>query len=106
MDRNGYNKSILATTAGVCYVCGSNCETARHEVYEGNGTRALSKRYGLWINICPSCHQYIHEHPKSDKAVDLKDDARAAFIAAGHTPAEFQRIFITGNIKWWEIDNG
>ena len=51
-------------------------------------------------------NQYIHENPKSDKAVDLKDDARAAFIAAGHTPAEFTRIFITGNIKWWEIDNG
>lgn len=104
MDRNGYNDSIMETTAGVCYVCEKYCETARHEVYEGIGTRALSKRYGLWVNICPSCHQFIHDNPKSKKAADLKADARNAFIAEGHTPDEFRKIFITGNIKWWEIE--
>lgn len=106
MDRNGYNDSIMATTAGVCYLCGRNCATARHEVFYGTGTRALSKRYGLWINICPDCHEFLHANPESKKAEQVRDEARDAFIAEGHTPAEFTRIFITGNIKWWEIDNG
>lgn len=103
MDRNGYNNSIMATVAGVCYLCGRNCATARHEVYYGTGTRALSKRYGLWVNLCPWCHDYIHAEPESEKAAELKAEAREAFIAEGHTSAEFIRMFVTGNIKHWEI---
>lgn len=103
MGRNGYNKSILATTSGVCYICGEYCETARHEVYEGNGRRSLSKRYGLWVDICPECHTRVHAEPNWEKAVQLKEDAREAFLKDGHTQGEFTRIFVNGNIKWWEI---
>ena len=103
MDRNGYNKSILPTTEGVCFLCGKYCETARHEVFEGNGTRSFSKRYGLWVNICPECHARVHEHPEWKKAVQLKEDGRTAFLNEGHTQSEFIRIFVNGNIKWWEI---
>lgn len=103
MDRNGYNKSILATTDGVCYICGKYCETARHEIYGGAGTRSLSKRYGLWVNICPECHARVHADPSWGKAAQLRDDARMAFLKDGHTPAEFTRIFEIGNIKWWEL---
>ena len=104
MGRNGYNDSLLDTMPGVCYVCKSYCETARHEVFQGNGTRALSKRYGLWVNICPSCHDYIHNNPLSEDATDLKRDAEEEFLKAGHTPEQFRKIFITGNVKWWEIE--
>lgn len=103
MDRNGYNESIMATTAGECYLCPYVGDTARHEVFYGTGTRALSKRYGLWVNLCPRCHAEVHADPKGGKADTLDKDAREAFIAAGHSQAEFTRIFITGDIKWWEI---
>ena len=103
MDRNGYNPSIMATTAGECYLCGYEGETVRHEVFGGNGPRALSKRYGLWVNLCVRCHAEVHADPESEKAVTLDTDARAAFIAAGHSQAEFTRIFVIGNIKHWEI---
>ena len=104
MDRNGYNKSIMATTAGECYLCHRQCDTARHEVFGGCGTRTLSKRYGLWVNLCPRCHAEVHADPEGEKAVTLDTDAREAFMAEGHSEAEFIRIFVTGNIKHWEID--
>ena len=102
-DRNGYNKSIMATTAGECYLCGYEGETARHEVFYGTGARALSKHYGLWVNLCPRCHAEVHADPESEKAVTLDTDARAAFMAQGHSLAEFTRIFVIGNIKHWEL---
>ena len=103
MDRNGYNKSLLATTSGVCFVCGKYCDTARHEIFYGSGTRSLSKRYGLWVDLCPECHTRVHADPNWDKAVQLKEDAQEAFIQEGHTPDEFRQKFITGYIKHWEI---
>lgn len=103
MDRNGYNKSILATTDGVCFLCGKYCETARHEVYEGTGSRSLSKRYGLWVNLCPECHTRVHAEPEWERAVQLKEDARTAFLEEGHTSDEFIRIFEKGFVKNWEI---
>lgn len=104
MDRNGYRPSILATTAGECYLCHHVGDTARHEVYYGTGTRALSKRYGLWVDLCPRCHNQVHGDPDGEKAKVLRTDAERAFIAAGHSPAEFRRLFITGYVKWWEIE--
>lgn len=103
MDRNGYNKSIMATTAGECYLCHRQCDTARHEVFGGCGTRTLSKRYGLWVNLCPECHAKVHADPEGEWAVFLRERAQAAYIAEGHSPAEFTRIFVIGNIKWWEL---
>ena len=106
MDSNGYNKSLLNTEAGVCYICHCEVDTARHEVFGGNGTRAISKRYGLWVNLCPMCHEYIHRNPSSEKAAELRADAERAFIAAGHTPADFTDLFVIGNKKHWEIEDG
>ena len=101
---NGYNPSILATTQGVCYLCHKYRETARHEIYGGSGTRALSKRYGLWVNICPECHAEVHAYPDCEKAAQLREDALEAWTAEGRTPSEFTRIFVIGNIKHWEIE--
>lgn len=103
MDRNGYNPSILSTTAGVCFLCGYEGDTVRHEVFEGNGSRALSKRYGLWVNLCVRCHSAVHAEPQGEWAVALKKIAQAAFISEGHTQAEFIKVFETGNVKWWEL---
>ena len=102
MGSNGYKPSIMATTAGECYLCHFVGDTARHEVYYGTGTRELSKRYGLWVDLCPRCHDEVHAEPEGEKAKKLRTDAEQAFIAEGHSQAEFTRIFITGYIKWWE----
>lgn len=69
MDRNRYNKSILDTEDGICFICGREVETARHEIYFGSNRR-LSKRLGFWVNLCPCCHQYgdyaVHKCRETD----------------------------------------
>lgn len=103
MDSNGYNKSLLDTEYGVCYLCSYHGDTARHEIFYGTGTRALSKRFGLWINLCPRCHAEVHADKEGEKAMTLTEDAKTAFIAEGHTEYQFTEWFIKGNVKWWEV---
>ena len=103
MDRNGYNESLLDTEQGVCYLCHTDGQTVRHEIYQGTGERSLAKRYGLWVNLCPACHDEVHHEPKGEKAAKLDKDAEAAFLSSGHTEDEFIRIFKVGNIKHWEL---
>ena len=102
MDRNGYNKSILDTEAGTCYLCQQTGQTVRHEIYMGTGERRLSKKYGLWINLCPACHMEVHADLKGEKAVQLDKDGHAAFLAHVGCEDEFVRIFRRGCIKHWE----
>lgn len=56
MDRNGYNPSLFSTDEYECYVCGASGRCERHEVF-GGPNRTNSKKYGLWINVCPGCHR-------------------------------------------------
>ena len=84
MDSNGYNKSILNTHPGLCFLCGQRCETARHEIYPG-ATRKICKRMGLWINVCPSCHSRIH----AGGAEWLKEYTERAFLEQGGTMEEW-----------------
>lgn len=58
LDSNGYARSILHE--GDCIYC-RNSETVRHEVFRGKN-RSNSKKYGLWITVCPLCHMMIHNN--------------------------------------------
>lgn len=60
LDSNGYAPSIMGTYADECYVCGRGGEMARHEVIYGTAYRQISKEHGLWIYVCPRCHDRIH----------------------------------------------
>lgn len=61
MDRNGYNPSIYPV--GYCHICGSEGDLIRHEIF-GGSRRQLSKRLGLWVNLCPACHHAVHSRPE------------------------------------------
>ena len=77
LDRNGYAPSILNRKADLCQVCQRRMGVLqRHEVFHGSN-RQKSKRYGLWINVCHSCHYRIHN---GDGKLDrfLKEDAQKA----------------------------
>ena len=89
MDRNKYNKSILRTEQGECFVCGSSTETARHEVFYGTANRRISKMLGLWINICPACHDRVHRDRELD--LMLKKLAQVEFLKT-HDITEFVDI--------------
>lgn len=87
--RNNYNKSILRTEQGECFVCGSSTETARHEVFYGTANRKISKKLGLWINICPTCHDRVHRDRELD--LMLKKLAQVEFLKT-HDITEFTDI--------------
>lgn len=65
LDNNGYVESIMPINYGECFVCNGTKDLVRHEVFHGTANRILSKRFGLWVLICPERHAYVHQHPQS-----------------------------------------
>ena len=64
LDANGYAPSIIQPyESEVCFMCEVSGDLARHEIYNGNN-RQKSKAYGLWISLCPRCHNKVHSEPK------------------------------------------
>ena len=61
LDRNGYAPSVLNTEPGICFICLKHTDTARHEIFFGLANRTKSKNYGAWVNLCPKCHDRVHE---------------------------------------------
>jgi hypothetical protein len=70
LDSNGYAPSILHDKP-VCLICG-RYGTARHEVYFGSAYRAKSKRLGLWVTLCPWCHQNGVTAVHTNREADLR----------------------------------
>lgn len=68
LDQNGYAPSIMYLPndgdADGCFVCGNGGDLARHEIYFGTAYRNRSKELGLWIRVCPACHDEIHNGDK------------------------------------------
>ena len=59
LDKNGYAPSLFPHESFRCFSCGRFGETARHEIF-GGSRRSASKALGLWVNVCPACHNAIH----------------------------------------------
>ena len=91
LDRNGYAPSIMGND-NRCFICSRTGPLQRHEVFHG-AFRNKSKRYGLWISVCPACHHRIHN---SDGVLDKRLKAagqREAMTVYGWDTAEFRRQF-------------
>ena len=93
MGKNGYSKSLLDTVSGKCYVCGAETETARHEIFFGKN-RQLSKQYGMWVNLCPACHNSsplgVHNNHELDQY--LKEIGQKVFEET-YSYEKFMEIF-------------
>jgi hypothetical protein len=50
------SKSLLNTQKGICFICGRYGQTDRHHLFFGTANRRLSEEDGLWVYLCPSCH--------------------------------------------------
>lgn len=59
LDKNGYTPSLFALEPHTCFRCHKVGDVARHEIFFGP-LRSKSKQYGLWITVCPTCHELIH----------------------------------------------
>ena len=92
LDSNGYVPSIIHNE-GTCIICGTTLYLTRHEVFHGYANRHKSKEYGLWVNVCPTCHFKIHN---TDGELDLTLKVRgqeAAMAVYGWDKDEFRRRF-------------
>jgi hypothetical protein len=75
----------------ICRYCGARYAQT-HEVYEGNGRRQLSIRYGMQVKVCDRCHKDIMSHPLTGRDLELKKEFQAKFELTG-TREEFRRLF-------------
>ena len=48
---------------GRCDLCGKWDYLDRHHIFEGQGLRRQSEKYGCVIRVCRACHNKIHHHP-------------------------------------------
>lgn len=92
MDKNGYVPSILPTHERDCYLCHYGGDTVRHEVFFGTANRKVSKATGCWVNLCPACHERLHNDPSSGFDDYLKRNAQWWFEQE-HSREEFMKLF-------------
>ena len=57
----------------LCILCGRDYATHTHHLITGSAGRSFSERFGLTIDICPSCHNgavlpedRIHGNPRAE----------------------------------------
>ena len=89
-DNNGYGESLFMTNEEECFICGRGGDLARHEIIHGS-RRPLSKYYGLWIYVCPDCHNEIHREDNG-KYMFLKTTAQRLF-EKNYPDLDFLTIF-------------
>jgi hypothetical protein len=91
--RNKVQKIKLQDTK-VCYVTGRTDNLHKHHVFCGNGKRALSEKYGLYVWLRPDWHNMSDYgvHFNSVLDLELKQMAQAKFEET-YSRAEFVRLF-------------
>lgn len=47
-----------------CQICGKWEYLDKHHIFEGQGLRRQSEKYGCTILCCRRCHNDIHKHPR------------------------------------------
>lgn len=91
---NGYSESLMSDNDPEyrrCYNCGrTSGKIDRHEVFFGSN-RSNSKKYGMWCDLCRSCHTEVHQ---GDGSLNqrLKKEAQTIF-EKNNSREEFMRIF-------------
>lgn len=94
LDRNGYAPSLWPQKA--CFICqkyGSlYVPLQRHEVFHGP-YRQKSKRFGLWVTLCPECHINVHHADPSLDRWLKRVGQKQAMTHYGWTVEDFRKEF-------------
>lgn len=94
------SESILNTTKHICYRCGIYGPTERHHIFGGTANRKLSEEDGLWIYLCPSCHNQPPYGAHFNKATMAwlhmigQEAYEGKMIQDGLTPSEARERFM------------
>lgn len=92
--------SLLKTIKGRCYMCGEYTPTEKHHIFGGTANRRLSEQDGLFVYLCPYCHNIpprgVHFNP--ERMATLHKAGQRAFeeslIKKGTPPAEARAAFM------------
>ena len=79
---------------GRCVLCGKLGYMYEHHIFEGNGRRKRSERYGMTCLLCYHCHtgdNGVHMNEKLNKK--LKRAAQRKFENEVGTREEFIKLF-------------
>jgi hypothetical protein len=71
-------RNPVPTSNDYCIYCGTPYAST-HEVFEGNGRRQWSIRYGLQVKLCIHCHKDVQEHPQQGRDLELKQKYQGKF---------------------------
>ena len=95
------SKSILDTQKGVCFMCGKYGPTEKHHIMQGTANRKLSEQDGLWVYLCPDCHNRppngVHFNPNNMKRLHMAGQSRwemVKIIQDGMTDEEVRTAFM------------
>lgn len=59
-----------------CYFCGSTYNLNQHEIWFGRN-REISIYYGMYVNLCFSCHRALHDGKIND--LELREYGKVKF---------------------------
>ena len=62
-----------------CYLCDRVGYTHTHHVYSG-AYRKTADLFGLTVDLCPSCHEYIHSAKGTEDRRQLQHDTQLAYM--------------------------
>ena len=58
-------KSILQNNPDDCYICGFKA-CHKHHCIGGTARRKLAEKDGLYVRLCLTCHQNLHDHNEQE----------------------------------------
>ena len=78
-----------------CYVCRRQSQLHKHHIFEGNGRRELSEKYGCWVYLCGRHHNLSDAgvHFNKDFDMKLKQKCQKILEEDGMSRKEFISIF-------------
>ena len=62
-----------------CYRCGKVGYTHRHHCF-GGSYRKTCDLFGLTVDLCPECHEYIHSAKGTEERRQLQHDVQLAYM--------------------------
>lgn len=94
------SRSLLDTRKGVCFMCGRYGPTEKHHIMQGVANRKLSEQDGLWVYLCPACHNRPPEgvHYNAENMLRLHQTGQKAYenklINEGMSAVEARQAFM------------
>lgn len=95
LEKNRY--SIFYEDLSKCYICGSNYQMTKHEIFEGSARRINSMKYGFVLPLCLKCHRKYQENILFN--LNWKIKAQKCFENNYGTRDEFIKLFKKNYIK-------